>query len=151
MAAGHDRPHPAAIVLKTPWCGRAIAGSGCDPPLVPGTKRPDTTEDTMFTRTSLLATALLLAAAPVFAQGMTQGTGGSQPSSTPSAGVQATAPRATTPAPAVSGTAQPGASATVAPAKPAAPAERHGSTARPAQDGKVAGQPATPAAPTRTN
>jgi len=106
---------------------------------------PDTTEDIMLTRTCLFAFALLLAAAPAFAQAVS-GTAPANPAS-PSAST-GTARSAVLAAPA-SGATQPASPAVTGTAKPSA--ERQAMPLRPAQDGKVASQPAQPAQPSRTN
>ena len=95
----------------------------------------------MFTRTSLFATALLLAAAPAFAQSATGSA--ATPSVMPTQTVRPATPAVTTPAsPAVQGSA-------TTPAKPAT--ERQVTAPRPAQDGKVAGQATQPNAPVKAN
>jgi len=93
----------------------------------------------MLTRTSLFASALLLAAAPAFAQAVS-GTAPASPAS-PSAST-GTARSAVLAAPAA-GATQPAVTGT---AKPSA--ERQAIAPRPSQDGKVASQPAQPS---RTN
>jgi hypothetical protein len=99
----------------------------------------------MLTRTSLFASALLLAAAPAFAQAVS-GTAPANPAS-PSAST-GTARSAVLAAPA-SGATQPASPAVTGTAKPSA--ERQAMPLRQAQDGKVASQPAQPAQPSRTN
>jgi hypothetical protein len=106
---------------------------------------PDTTEDIMLTRTSLFAFALLLATAPAFAQAVS-----GMPASPSGPGAQGASGRSAVLAPPVAGSVQPASPAAIGTAKPAT-AERQGSAPRPAQDGKVAAQPAQPVQPTRAN
>jgi hypothetical protein len=128
----HENTLPASRICR--WPGRRCLGAGADV--------PDTTEDTMLTKTSLFASALLFAAAPAFAQAVS-GTAPASPGAS-----SGTARSAVLAAPA-SGATQPAGPAVTGAAKPSA--ERQAMPLRPAQDGKVAGQPAQPAQPSRTN
>jgi hypothetical protein len=98
----------------------------------------------MFTKTSLLATALLLAAVPAFAEAPVA----TAPVVSPAASSQAVTKPATPPVtPSVEAKVQPGGTT-----KLTGTAEHRGDAMKPAHAGKVAGTAATePGATTRTN